>query len=233
MSGSGTGTPAVSPSTVTAQDLIDDAIRPALDDALAAEFTDAELLSFLNEAIREYTQHFPRITETIIAAVAGETRYALPWDATAVISVEHPVGDDPPTWLRRWSKRASGFAHIRAYDIEWTHDLTAAPALLLSFAPETGTSLAVRTIRPHDSALTASSNLTVPARHHHVLIQYVLFAATRQLQAREQAAPTNNSSLLMAQLASNTRRLQLAYLNALNRILSQQLGEGEIFSWDW
>lgn len=233
MSGSGTGTPAVSPSTVTAQDLIDDAIRPALDDVLAAEFTDAELLSFLNEAIREYTQHLPRIVETDLTAVAGERRYALPGDATAVVSVEHPVGNDPPTWLRRWSKRAAGFAHIRAYDIEWTHDLTAAPVLLLSFAPETGASLAVRTIRPHDSALTALSNLTVPARHHHVLIQYVLFAATRRLQAREQAAPTNNSSLLMAQLAGNTRRLELAYLNALNRILSQQLGEGEIFSWEW
>ena len=89
----------------------------------------------------------------------------------------------------------------------------------------------MRYLRPHQSSLTADDYLTVPADHHHVLLQYVLFAAARRQQAGEQAAPTNNSSLLMAQLAANTRRLELAYLNALNRILYHRLGEGEVVGW--
>lgn len=229
--GTGTGTPATTPATVTAQDLID-AIQVSLDDAAETAFDEDELLVWLNEAVREYSQHFPRAAEVTITAEEGETRYSLPLDATAIIGVTYPAGAEPPDWLERRSRRSAGFAGALAYDVEWTRDLTAAPALLLGFAPAAGASLAVRIVRPHDSALSAADHVTVPAEHHHILLQYVLFAAARHLQAREQAAPTNNSSLLMAQLASNARRLELAYLNALNRILTQRLGEGEVIVWD-
>lgn len=232
--GSGTGTPAIVPSAVTAADLIA-AIRVSLDDAAAAEFTDDELLAFLNEAIREYSQHLPRTGEVIIAAVAGETRYPLPWNATAVTGVSYPTGGDSGEWLlrrgRRSGRRAAQVAGGRTYELAWTADATRAPVLLLDFAPEPGATLTARYTHPHDSDLALNDALTVPAEHHHVLGQYVLFAAARQLQAREQAAPTNGSNLLMAQLAANARRLELAWLNALNRILFQRLGEGEIVSW--
>lgn len=230
MAGAGTGTPAATPATVTAQNLIDQ-IQVSLADTAESTFDEDDLLVWLNEAIREYSQHFPRAAEVIIAAEEGETRYALPADAIAVMGVAYPAAAEPPAWLARRGHRSAGFAGARAYDVAWTRDLTEAPELLLGFAPAAGSSLAVRTARPHNSALSAAGNVTVPAEHHHVLIQYVLFAAARQLQAREQAAPTNNSSLLMAQLASNARRLELAYLNALNRILTQRLGEGEVVAW--
>jgi hypothetical protein len=35
----------------------------------------------------------------------------------------------------------------------------------------------------------------------------------------------------MSQLAANTRRLELTYLNALNRMLTNQLGEGVMIGW--
>jgi hypothetical protein len=215
---------------VTAGDVISE-IRAALDDAAAATWSDAELLGYLGEGVREYSVHLPRVVEATLAAVAGERRYALPWDAAAVLSVEYPRGQEPPAYLPRRRYKAQGFAAGRYYDLLPSHDLTQPPALLLSFAPEAGEALAVRYLRPHESDLTADTYLTVPAEHHHVLLQYVLFAAARRLQSAEQAAPTNNSSLLMGQLAANTRRLELAYLNALNRILYQRLGEGEAVVW--
>ncbi len=64
-----------------------------------------------------------------------------------------------------------------------------------------------------------------------MLLAYGLFAAARRLQQQEQANPTSSSSLLMSQLASNVRRLELAYLNALNRILTDRLGESERVVW--
>lgn len=228
--GTGTGTRAAAPYAVTAGELVA-GIRAALDDVAGATWSDAELLGFLGEAVREYSQHLPRQSETVLAAVAGERHYALPWDAAAVVSVEYPVDEEPPTYLSRRRYKSPTFAAGAHYDVWLSHDLTAPPALVLSFEPEAGTTLAVRYLRPHESEPAADTYLTVPADHHHVLLQYVLFAATRRLQAREQAAPTNNSNLLMAQLAANARRLELAYLNALNRILYQRLGEGEIVQW--
>ena len=228
--GTGTGTAAAPPYAVTAGALLGD-IRVALDDSGAATWSEAELLGFLNEAVREYSQHLPRLGEVTLAAVAGARRYTLPWDAAAVLSVEYPAGQEPPVFLARRRRRSPAFNAGRAYDALLPRDLTGPPALLLSFAPEVGTALLARFLRPHDSELGASSYVTVPAEHHHVLLQYSLFAAARQLQAREQAAPTNSSNLLMAQLASNARRLELAYLNALNRILYHRLGEGEMVGW--
>lgn len=225
----GTGTKAAPPYAVTAGELTSDA-RVALDDAAAAAWSDAELLAFLNEAVREYSQHLPRIGEANLIAAAQQRRYALPWDAAAVISVEYPVGEEPPAYLGRLRYKSARFEGHH-YDVLLSHDLTRPPELLLGFDPGAGEALTARYLHPHDSDLTADTYLTVPADHHHVLIQYILFAAARQLQSREQAAPTNNSSLLMGQLAANTRRLELAWLNALNRILYHRLGAGEIVAW--
>lgn len=227
--GSGTGERAAPPHAVTAAELLSD-IRAALNDAAAATFSDAELLSFLGEAVREYSQHLPRAAETALAAVAEERRYALPYDTTAVLSVEYPTDREPPVYLARRRYKSPRF-HGACYDVLRSHDLTAPPLLLLALAPEAGETITVRYLRPHASDLTGDTYLTVPAEHHHVLLQYVLFAAARRRQAQEQAAPTNNSNLLMGQLAANARRLELAYLNALNRILYHRLGEGEVVGW--
>jgi hypothetical protein len=225
------GTRAVPASGITAAALLAEC-RVALADAGdPPTWSDAELLTLLNEAIREYSQHLPRVAETRLAAVVGERRYALPADTRALLSVEYPEGRDPTAYLTRLAHKSRRFvAAPTAYDSLPRHDLTAAPSLLLSFDPAAGETLVVRHTRPHASATTADDDLTVPADHHHVLLGYVLFAAARQLQAAEQAAPTGGS-LLMAQLAANARRHELAYLNALNRILTQRQGESQVVAW--
>jgi hypothetical protein len=215
---------------VTAGELLVE-IRAALGNGGAA-WSDDELLGFLGEAVREYSLHRPRVSEAALATAAGAMRYALPGDAAAVLSVEYPSGAEPPSYIARLSRKSRRFTGGRHYDVLATRDLTNPPALLLSFETVAGETITARYLRPHDSDLSAESDLTVPAAHHHVLRQYVLFAAARQLQGREQAAPTNNSGLLMAQLASNARRLELAYLAALNRILYHEQGEGEIVVWE-
>ncbi|HQF69965.1 MAG TPA: hypothetical protein PLH39_01660 [Promineifilum sp.] len=205
--------------------------RVALDDAAAAEFSDADLLTFLNEAIREYSQHLPRVAELTLTALAGVRRYALPGDTWAILDVEYPEGTEPAIYLTRRPYKGRAFAAAPdAYDFLPRHDLTNPPALLLSFDPPTGATLRLRATRPHAALASVNDYLTVPDAHHHVLLQYVLFAAARRLQAAEQAAPSAGS-LLMAQLAANARRLELAYLNALNRILTQRTGESAVVSW--
>ncbi len=227
--GSGTGTRAVAAGVATAGELLAEA-RAALGNGGAA-WSDAELLGFLADGVREYSQHRPRRGEAALAMAAGVRQYALPQSATAVLWVMYPAGMAPPLFVPRLGRRRWAFRYGRYYDVWLPGEGAGGPRLLLSFDPEPGTTLLAGYLGPHESDLTPGSILTPPAEHYHVLCQYVLFAAARQLQNREQAAPTNGSGLLMAQLASNTRRLELAYLAALNRILTHVQGEGEIVVW--
>ena len=229
----GTGTLATPPYAVTAGALLAECRAALADAGQSPAWSDGELLIFLNEAIREYSQHLPRVAETRLAAVAGQRRYGLPADTRAVLSVEYPEGREPAVYLARLAHKSRRFGQsglLSAYDFLPRHDLTAAPALLLSFDPAAGETLVVRHTQPHATAATANDSLTAPAEHHHVLLGYVLFAAARQLQAAEQANPTGGS-LLMAQLAANARRHELSYLNALNRILTQRQGESNVVAW--
>lgn len=228
---SGTGTAAGGPGGTTAGELAAEC-RAALGDAgETATWSDAELIGFLNEALREVSQHLPRVGVVRLAALAGTRRYALPGDTLAVLSVEYPEGREPASYLTRRPHKSRRFAGAAAaYDFLPRHDLTAAPGLLLSFDPAAGETLAARITRPHAPVAAAADPLTVPADHHHVLVQYALFAAARQLQAREQASAAGNA-LLMGQLAANVRRHELSYLQALNRILTQRQGESSVVAW--
>lgn len=228
--GSGTGTPATIPHQVTA-DALAGTIRHALDDVAEATFSDAEILSWINEAIKEYSQHLPRTGTASLATVANTRTYSLPWDAIGISTVEYPAGENPPEYLIRMSRKRPSFSRFDYYDFLPSGDLTNYPVLLLSFDPQPAEAIEVTYQHPHDSELTATSYVTVPSEHHHVLTQYVMFAAARQLQANEEAAPTSNSSLLMSQFASNTRRYELAYLNAINRILYHRQGQSDSTSW--
>jgi len=221
--GAGTGTQAAAPDAITAQMLIDQA-RTALDDSAAAEFSEAELLAFLNEAIREYSQQLPRVSTATIPTFAATYSYTLPWDTRDLITVEYPSSAVPPSYVSRRPRRSRDFFSGQCYDFLRRLDLTQSPSLILSFEPATGQTLTVTYSHPHSHALAAADNVTVPADHHHVLLQYVLFAAVRFQLNQEHANPTSASSLLMSQLQTNMRRLELTYLNALNRALQSMAG---------
>jgi hypothetical protein len=226
---SGTGTRAATGATTTAGALLA-TIRPGLGDGSSAVWPDAELLGYLNEAVREYSQHARRISEVTLATAPGERRYALPGDLLHIISIEYPAGGQPRTYIHRLARTNRRFENGRLYDLLPSYGAQP-PVLFLSFDPAPGTTLLITYSHPHDAALTLGSAVTVPYEHLHILLHYVLYAAARRLQQQEQAAPTSSSSLLMSQLASNTRRLELTYLNALNRMLANQRGEGAMVTW--
>jgi hypothetical protein len=228
--GSGTGTQSTAATAVTAQNLID-LTQAALDDAGAAEFSEAELLGWLNEGIREYSNHFPRISQTDLTAVAQDRDYNLPYDARTILTVEYPAGEDPPSYLTRRPYDDRKWSHAEHYDFFHHRNLTTYPRLFLSFDPTADETIRVTYQHPHDHRLTVSDNLTVPDYHHHIIIQYIQFAAARFQMNQEQANPTSSSSLLMAQLASNMRRLELSYLNSINRALLDRNGRSHTATW--
>ena len=81
-------------------------VRRALEDtdAAAPVWSDTELNEALATAHREYGARFPREVTVTLAAVAGQTDYALPADARRVLRVESPGGQPLP-------RRAASVGH--------------------------------------------------------------------------------------------------------------------------
>lgn len=83
-------------------------------DPAAPLWSDSELNEWLAVAAREYGARFPREATVTIAAVAGQTEYALPADARRVLRVESPAGQPIP-------RRAPRTGHERGAAQSWAH----------------------------------------------------------------------------------------------------------------
>lgn len=228
--GSGTGTRAAAGALVPASELVA-RLRVMLGDAAAATWSDGELLGLLNEAVAEYSVHLPRTMFVRLTAVTYARLYALPVDVTAVLGVVMDPGTPDERRLYHAHVNHPRFHTGFVYDMLPSDDAGTPPVLALGRTWPEGTVIEVQVRRPQEALLSTTTAVSVPAAHHHVLLAYGLFAAARRLQQQEQANPTSSSSLLMSQLASNVRRLELAYLHALNRILTGRLGESSRVVW--
>ena len=83
-------------------------------DPVAPLWSDVELNEWLAMAAREYGARFPREATATIAAVGGQTVYALPGDARRVLRVESLAGQPIPRRAARTGHEA-GAAQTWAY----------------------------------------------------------------------------------------------------------------------
>jgi hypothetical protein len=185
---------------------------------------DTEMIAtFLNDAIRDYTQHFPIQATDTIAMTTGTDTYDLNTDFMSVISVEYPDGEDPREYMLRRPYTHPDFWSVEGYyDIVHNDDDTNPSEIIFSTAVLTTKNAIVQYNAHHvliaDTA-SISGNLTVPPYHQHLLTHFVRWQASLHLASAEQQTPTSNSSLLMAQLAQNARRDSLAYSTALQQAI--------------
>lgn len=197
---------------------------------------DTEMIgTFLNDGIRDYSQHFPRVKAQSIAMSADERQYDLPEDIIGILTVEYPAGNDPPQYLTRKNYTAAGFWESPGfYDIIAARDDNNADELWISARPSDGET-AVITYNAYHQLLanpaTPTEANTVPQEHQGLLVKYVAWQALLHLAWAEQQSPTSNSSLLMAQLAQNGRRAELAYHTALQQALYAAEGQSRQTHW--
>ena len=83
-------------------------------DPVAPLWPDAALNEWLAVAVREYGARFPREVTVTIAAMPGQTDYALPADTRRVLRVESPAGRPIP-------RRAPRIAHELGAAQTWLH----------------------------------------------------------------------------------------------------------------
>lgn len=208
----------------------------ALDDALNATWTTAELAVFLNMAIGDYSKHFPRTRQVTLVVQAGQRAVRLPEDMVEALAVAYPAGVEPPAYLGRCAYTHADFGRLaRCYDVVIPPDNEGRGELWLSQVPRESGSLTLTYLARHNSIADPHAPLgdsSVPHAHEDLLIRYVTWQAALQLQQREQQAPTSNSSLLMAQYAQNARRLEVSYQTALKQALFAVEGRSRAVTWD-
>ena len=207
-----------------------------LNDEGAATWDTEMLATFLNDGIRDYSQYFPRLITTTINVSDDDNEYDLPADFMTVHSVEYPTGQDPPIYLIY--KKFTGplwWQEEYNYDIINHYDDTDPPELWISAdSPATGETIAI-IYNGHHQLITNTAAIsgtnTIPPWHQQLLTKYVYWQAALHLASSEQQSPTSNSSLLMAQLAQNARRLALDYSTNLQQALFAAEGKSEPTNW--
>jgi len=209
-----------------------DHIQIQLDDAGGATWAQSVVEQLLNDAIRDYSNHFPRAITATINTTLNDRTYDLPANFREIVTVEYPTAQDPPEYLSRLSFKHRDFYQSDSwYDIIRREDVGDVDEIWMSKKPAAAETITITYLASHDYALASGGTITVPDIHHNILISFVLWKATQILQSNEQQGPTSNSSLLMSQLANNADRLKRAYATAIAQALAGQEGRSARIAW--
>ena len=166
--------------------------------ASVSDWPDATLNQWINDAIAEYSVHFPRYLTGTINCVADQVEYSLSslTNPQRILCVEYPDGGDPMTFLaRRAVNDTRGFWGKDYYDV-WGADSPS--TLVIGQKPSLGEDIVVHYLGDHDYPSTDNDVLTVPDRHLEGLALFVWMCAARELLAAEAADP-QTTTLLLAQ----------------------------------
>lgn len=209
-----------------------DECQNLLSDSGASTWAQATVEQWVNAAIRDYSQHFPREVTATIATTANTRKYDLPANFLEMLSVEYPTGQDPPEYLSRLPFNHRDFWEGDYwYDVVYHEDAADPPELWMSKKPAAAETITYIYQASHDHALAAGGTITVPSHHHNLLILFVYWKAAQELLSAEQQSPTSNSSLLMGQLASNMDRAKRTYYATIAQALQAVEGQSRLLSW--
>ena len=149
----------------------------ALGDPGYSTWTLAQLKEWILEAIKDFSIHFRRVASTIVTCASGTRQYALPNDTWAVIRVEHPTGNDPPTYLVRFDHNRADFTTAAdRYDYTITGTQTDAK-IWISRTPALGEYIDVLYSGYWWSPNGSSYTIRCAETHYPLLIQYAMWRA--------------------------------------------------------
>ena len=183
------------------------------------QFSDEQLNQWINDAIADYSLHFPRVQSTSIACVADDRMYDLPSNCLAILSLEYPTGEDPPEYLYQREYTHPDFWQEDGYYafIQTSQD-NDYPELWISEKPSSGETITVIYHATHDFLDDDDSDLnTVPESHLELVILFVRWAAFQSLSSVENASPDNRTST-SSTLELNASRAEGVYRKMLQEI---------------
>jgi hypothetical protein len=179
-------------------------------------FSDLQINQWINDAIADYSVHFPRTLDKTIDCSDGVHSYDLPTNFIAVTRVEYPTGEEPPDYLvRRAHTQANYWQQTGHYDIIHRHDQSDASELWISESPSAGENIAIQYLGVHAYLDDGTDTCTIPDRHLELVVLFVRWAAYQELASTESADP-DPTSLGMGTLELNAYRAKREYRTKLN-----------------
>jgi len=187
-------------------------------------FTDDQINQWINDAIAEYSIHFPLRKPTTITCTDDDREYNIAVTGIqSIISIQYPVGDDPPKYLTRrpytykdfWTK--DGY-----YDFIQEGDGTS--QIWISEKPATDEEIEIWYNGKHDYlSPTSEDETTVPERHYELLVLFVMWTAWQELAAQEGASPVP-TNLFSSTFQVKAYRAERAYRKHLRDTRSAESG---------
>ena len=174
-----------------------DRIQEMLNDTGAGTWSTTTLEKWCNDAIRDYSQYFPRVkrTKTLISSATHE--HSLPTDFISLIMLEYPEGEDPPAFLERRARTHDQFwGYEGYYDLEPRKDANDTGKFWTSEETANGEYFEITYYAPHDSSLASNSTVTVPTEHEFLIELYVIWTAFKERAATHLQDPDTTSDIL-------------------------------------
>lgn len=198
----------------TRQDLRELCRRRLGDLSGSPTFSDLQVNQWINDALSDYSLHFPRPAATDLSTTAGEHAYDLPADFQAMARVEYPQGDDPPTLLAPRGEDQAGFWESDGYYSVRAGDAVTPAQVVISASPGEAETLRLGYLADHAWLDDETDVTTVPDRHLELIVLFVRWAALQELASSEAADP-DPSRLDVSVLDTNAGRAERIYRKAL------------------
>ena len=189
-------------------------VRRRLGDTTAPyKWSDTQINQWINDAIADYTNVFPRTSASSIATQPDVQQYSLPSDFLSALRVEYPAGSHQ--YLKRRSCTHPHFwDEAGYYDILRRGSADETDTITISTRMDGTNTIALTYHAAHLSLEADSDETTVPEHHLELLVLFCRWKAWEMLSTEEGANP-DPSKLLAATHEVNAYRAERAYRKAL------------------
>jgi len=190
-----------------------ESLRNVLSDK--SQWRDTLVNEWINDAIRDYSRHLPRLAASTIPMVAGTKNYDLStYEALAIREVEYPISQTPRRLLTYLPRENYGFDGGQYYDLK--NDLT---VLYMGETPSAGEYLYIEYDKLHTIPSTDGVSLTVPDGHLEALRLFVVWKALTQL-AMDENVSVDRDRADAGSLGLNAYRAERAYRSHVREMLA-------------
>ena len=150
-----------------------------------------EVWYWLIEAIREFPILRPMTADLTFVA---DHYHDLPADFIEIITVEYPIGEDPPRFNIRRDHTDEDFESDYYYDID--KDYADGTGHLLWMGQVVASDVRINYLAPHDTAAAEGMVLTIPDQYINILEEYCVIRAWTERLSTEIANPTAHASTI-------------------------------------
>jgi hypothetical protein len=194
--------------------------------ASSADWTNANLDVFIQDAIRFYSAQMPLRARYSLSLTTDTQAYDLPGGHgfLGILSVEYPTGQSPQSFLREVNEWDDAFQDeedvycIRGIDDQTAiEDYSAIGQIVFAETVATGETAIIEYHAVHQVPLGQDDDayITVPVAHWEALIAFVDFRCHWELES-DLAATVTNVSIVLAQLGQEGRRAWNRYKEIMN-----------------